>query len=120
MLSSTPTRAFALTMILFSFAACGLFQGCRQPPPPLAIAAVDTGTSVDEENRVVVSSQTFSPQDTVYGSIKTEGAGEGTLAVSWVRQGQALDKQTQIINATKPTWFAFHFIPPGGWPKGTF
>ena len=68
----------------------------------------------------MVSSQTFSPQDTIYGSIKTEGAGEGTLAVSWVRQGQALDKQTQIINATKPTWFAFHFIPPGGWPKGTF
>lgn len=111
--AATP-RAFVTAVLL-----CALGAACSAPSEPLKVTAIDLGIAVDNQNRVQSPSMTFSPESAVYASIATEGSGTGTLAGRWTdSDGRFLNEQTQTINPTKPAYFEFHFVPPGGWPKG--
>jgi hypothetical protein len=92
--------------------------GCSAPSEPLKLKAVELGSGVDEENRVVSPTRSFAPRSTVYASITTEGAGPGTLSVQWLANTRVVASETRKINPTAPAHFAFHFVPPDGWPSG--
>jgi hypothetical protein len=125
---SSLSRLVLLCLVFIGLAGCG---GCHElvPSEPLKMWAIEFGTGVDAENKITSPTKTFTPQSTVYASIETRGAGQGTLVVEWaanstivdgVKQAYTtiVDTQTQEINTTQPAHFAFHCIPPDGWPKG--
>ena len=110
---SGSVRVVAATLLLLALASCS------KPPEPVKIIAIDLGSAVDDENRVLSPAMTYSAQSTVYASIATEGMGTATLTARWTDpDGQLLADQTQAINPTKPAYFEFHLAPPGGWGKG--
>ena len=109
-------RAVLLAAVLFGIGAC---SQASEPREPLKIWSVEVGTGVDAENRITTATRTFAPDSTVYVTIETKGAGRGTLIVDWAPGSRIVETQKREINPTKLERFAFHFVPPGGWPKGT-
>jgi hypothetical protein len=111
--ASSSSRAGALLMLLI---ACG---ACSKPAEPVRITGIELGSTINTDNTVSSPNVTFPPNATVYASIATEGTGSGTLASRWIgADDQVFTEQTQSINPTKPAYFEFHFVAPGGWPKG--
>lgn len=111
---ATASRTLVATVLL-----CALGAACSAPSEPLKVSAIDLGIGVDDKNRVLSPSETFSQKSTIYASIATEGSGKGTLAARWTDSGgQLLSEQTQAIETDAPAHFSFNFAPPGGWPKG--
>lgn len=107
-----------LVMVLVALAACAP----SPPAEPLKIVAVDLTHEIDQHNEARSARETFAPTSTIYASIATEGAGNGTLAAKWTDpQGQVLADQTQTINPAKAQRFEFHIPPPsGGHPLGRY
>lgn len=96
-----------------------VLAACAKAGEPVKITSVTLGSHLNDDKTVTASSETFSPPDTVYGSVTTEGVGKATLAAQWVgADGQVLAQQTQEIDPTTAARFEFHFAPPGGWPVG--
>ena len=123
--------ASALLCFVLLLAGVGVWSGCSKPPPPppLKLDAIEFGNAVDAENKIVSPTRKFTPQSTVYLSIKTVGSGTGTLFVEWAanstvvdgqKQNHAtiLEQQTLEIHPSELAHFAFHFVPTDGWPTG--
>lgn len=112
---SPRTLRYGAALVL----TCCALAACSQASEPVRVIRIDLGGHLNDEGNLTAASETFTPTDTVYGSIATEGTGAATLAAEWVgADGRVLAKQTQQINPTKPAHFEFHFAPSGGWPTG--
>jgi len=110
----TRARAAAVAAVV------ALCLGCNKPAgEPLKITAIDLGPAVTDDKIVRSPAETFAPTSTIYASIATEGAGNGTLTARWTAaDGKLLAEQKQTITPTKATHFEFHYAPAGGWPVG--
>ena len=90
---------------------------CSKPAEPVKIESINLSNAIDQNNHVVSLSETYAQQGTVYASIATEGAGEATLKARWLDPtGKVLTEQAQTVHPTQPSFFEFHYLPPGGWP----
>lgn len=115
-----PRRWTALAVLLPLLA---LNAACRKPTEPLHLKSIEIGTQIDAHQRVVapVDLDFGFPKDApVYVSIGTEGSGAGTLHLTWAElvSGHVHVEQEQAVTGDGPSYFAFHFMPPGGWPVG--
>ena len=60
-------------------------------------------------------------RDTVYVSVKTEGAGTGKLSAKFTFQdGQVVEETSQDINTTGDAYSEFHIQKATAWPKGNY
>jgi hypothetical protein len=60
-------------------------------------------------------------RDTIYVSVKTEGAGSGTLAAKFLFQdGQTVNTSSQEIAPTGDANHEFHLSKKTAWPKGDY
>ena len=86
------------------------------------VADVELGKSIDADKKIKDKADDFGVRDTIYASVKTEGAATGaTLAARWTFQdGQVIEEQTQTINATGDAITEFHIMKATAWPKGTY
>ena len=85
------------------------------------VSAIDLGKSVADNKTITNTSDTFSPRDTIYVSVATEGTGPATLKAKWMYQdGQVVDETTQQISATGPEHTEFHIAKPTAWPAGKY
>ena len=109
---SISRRVLALTLLSIAAGACS------SSSEPLTLKAIDLGSAVGEDTRVTAPTRIFAPESAVYASIATAGSGRGTLTVQWFANTEVVATQTQTIDPTAPAHFAFHFVPPGGWPQG--
>lgn len=114
--------------------AAGLGAACSRPeststgnPPPAAQSAVrvtevDLGLAVGPDKRVTDKTDSFSPSETVYVSVATEGtAPSATLKARWTfEDGQVVQESEQTIAPTGPAVTEFHVSNPAGWPKGSY
>lgn len=97
-------------------------------PAPAAdamrVTDVDVGRSVDADRRVNDNDDTdeFSPTDTIYVSVDTEGAANGaSLTARWTfEDGQVVDETSQTISPTGPAVTEFHISMPDGLPAGQY
>jgi hypothetical protein len=93
-------------------------------PAPLSLATVTLGTEVGADKRVVAPKEVFAPQDTIYASVETAGAGHGKLRALWSfvkgEQTAKVDETTIEFDATAPVVNEFHIAKPSGWPKGDY
>jgi hypothetical protein len=100
------------------------------PPPPatapagVAVGTVSVGNSIGADRKIVGSSATIVPRDTIYVSIDTMGTGEATLKSRWtyLKGGQStlVKEDTQKVSTSGPATHEFHISKPDGWPKGEY
>lgn len=113
--------------IAFSSACGKKEEPAAVPPPPAAavalrVTSVDLGKGLTADKMVANSTENFSPRDTVYVSVATEGASPGaSLKARWTFQdGQVVDETTQSIAPTGTARTEFHISRPSGWPAGKY
>ena len=90
--------------------------------PAFKVADVNLGRSIDADKKIKDGTKEFGVRDTIYASVKTEGAATGAnLTARWTFQdGQIVEEQTQTINATGDAITEFHMTKATAWPKGTY
>ena len=86
------------------------------------VTDVTLGRSVGGDKAVADSTTTFSPNDTIYASVATEGsAPSATLRAKWsFEDGQLVDETTQTIAPSSRERTEFHISKPNGWPAGKY
>jgi len=93
------------------------------PPPAAAlhVTGVETGKGINTDKTVKDDAHDFGVRDTVYVSVKTEGAGSGTLAAKFMFQdGQTVNSSSQEIAPTGDANHEFHLSKKTAWPKGDY
>src|SRR5882762_7570271 len=87
---------------------------------PVSVVAVDLGRSIDVDKLVTERVEVFKPKDTIYASIRTNGASPNAkLGVKWIYQdGQVVDQSEQVIAPEGTT--EFHITKPDGLPAGNY
>ena len=88
----------------------------------VSVAEVHLGRAIGADKRVTQDTDDFSPNDTIYASVVTQGsAREARLTARWIYQdGQTVEESTQTIAPSGTTVTEFHISKPGGWPAGTY
>ena len=91
------------------------------PESRLKVAALEVGRSVGPDKRVDAPAEAFSPDDTIYASVVTEGSlPRATLAARWTRDGALLEETTQRIAPEGTAVSEFHISNPAGWAPGSY
>jgi len=93
----------------------------ESPGQAVRIVDVTLGTSLKPDNTVENVTNTFSPKDTIFAAVKTEGAGTATLEVKWTdKHSQIVKTDTRTINPTGAAVTEFSIQKPEGWPAGDY
>lgn len=127
----TFTRTSLVLAALLAASACG-----KEDAPPVVttraiatpgrtVTEIELGNSITAQDRVSMPMTTFSPKDTVYASIVTDGAPEpAKLAAVWNyhRGGdrERVDSSSRTIAPDGPAATTFFVTRPKGWPMGTY
>lgn len=94
------------------------------PAPAVAVLKVsgmETGKGINADKTVKDDAHDFGVRDTVYVSVKTEGAGNGKLSAKWTFQdGQTVNESSQDIAPTGDANHEFHLQKATAWPKGDY
>jgi hypothetical protein len=90
--------------------------------PPVAVANIDLGKGVGADNRVTDPSEAFTPGETVYATVVTNGAAPSAeLKTVWTFQdGQIVDESVRTIAPTGEAATEFHITKPAGLPIGKY
>ena len=116
------------------FLAMAFGTACSRPaaspapaPPPGASTAVrvtdvDLGRALGLDRRVTDKTDSFTPAETIYVSVRTEGsAPTATLKARWTYEGgQLVQESSRTIAPTGTAVTEFHVAKPDGWPKGSY
>jgi hypothetical protein len=83
---------------------------------------LELGRAVDANKKVTDGTDDFTPKDTIYLSMKTDGAAAASeVKVRWTYQdGQLVKEDKRTIPAGGDAWTEFHISKPGGFPKGDY
>lgn len=132
---------FLALAVTFALAACNQQRGndekqttnsgttVQEPAGPLDTRSsapdvddLELGRSVDANKRVTDGVDDFAPTDTIYLSVKTDGAAANSeVKVRWTfKDGQLVKEDKRTIPAGGDAWTEFHISKPGGFPKGDY
>lgn len=117
-------RAVATLVSAFTLFACT--RPAASPPPAtgdaVKVVDIELGRSVAPDKTISDETDSFSPSDTVYVAVKTEGsAASATLGAHWTYEdGQKVDEATQTIAPRGPAVTEFHVAKPDGLPPGEY
>lgn len=84
---------------------------------------LELGKSVDANKKVTDGTDDFSPKDTIYLSVKTDGAAANSqLKVRWTygADNKLVKEDTRTIPAGGAAYTEFHISKPGGFPTGDY
>jgi hypothetical protein len=110
-------------------AACSRPAASPAPAPPPAAAEtavrvteVDLGRALGADKRVTDKTNSFTPAETIYLSVRTEGsASTATLKARWTYEGgQLVQELSRSIAPAGTAVTEFHVAKPDGWPKGSY
>ena len=93
-------------------------------PAAATVTAVDLGSAVDADGRVVAGTTTFATTDTITASVMTTtgtptGRASGTLGARWTfEDGQVVNQESKTFEFTGPGVTNFQISKPDGWPVG--
>ena len=91
------------------------------PVAALHVSGVETGKGINADKTIKDDEHDFGVRDTVYISVKTEGAGSGTLGSKVTFQdGQTVEETSQSIAPTGDAYHEFHIAKASAWPKGDY
>jgi hypothetical protein len=84
---------------------------------------IEIGKAVDANKKITNETDDFAPTDTIYASIKTDGAAANSNVVArWTygESGQLVKEDRYTVPAGGVAWTEFHISKPGGFPKGQY
>jgi hypothetical protein len=127
----TLTR-FATILLFTSFAiACSRTETTRTETAPAAspalgagnarVADLEIGRSINPDKTVKDKADNFAPADTIYVSVKTDGAAQAAkLQTRWYFNDKVVEESSEMISPTGPAVTEFHLSKPDGWPVGNY
>lgn len=127
-----PTARVGLLLVgLATAAACGKKEqpatetsggAIASTSTALQVADVTLGRSVGADKRVADQTDTFSPHDTIYASVRTTGTSQNAnLVARWTFQdGQVVTESNETISPSGDAYTEFHIFKPSGWPVGKY
>jgi hypothetical protein len=90
-------------------------------PVALKVSGIETGKGLNADKTVKDDAHDFGVRDTIYVSVKTEGAGSGKLSAKFTFQdGQTVNESSQDIAPTGDANSEFHIQKATAWPKGDY
>jgi hypothetical protein len=91
------------------------------PDLPARVAWIELGSAADPNGRVTVPSSQFTPKDTIYVSVQTDGQPSGsTLSARWTYEdGQVVSENRAPLGGDRQAT-EFHIAKPDGWPAGRY
>lgn len=129
-------RALPLALALLTALACSRSEAPKTstapPAPPVAaappaaaafrVATIEIGNAVGADKQVTAASTQFSPSDTIYASVASDGSAPSVaLTARWTYEdGQVVDETTRTIAPEGPARTEFHISKPSGWPAGKY
>jgi hypothetical protein len=128
----TAVRLVPLAFALVTFAckkqeATPVDTGTTMAPAPapapaaLHVSGVETGKGLNADKTIKDDAHDFGVRDTIYASVKTEGAGSGKLSAKWTYQdGKVVNESSQDISPTGDAYTEFHITKASPWPKGNY
>ena len=102
------------TACLLVIAVAGL-AGCGSD---LRVTTIQLGRSLNADGTVASHTTTFQPDETVYASIVTAGAGSGTISVRWTYASRVVGEPKKEVRGAGAT--EFHLQNAGGFPLGEY
>ncbi len=95
-----------------------LSAGCSNPP--LSLANIQIGRSLNPDRSVASITTLFKPSETVYVSVQTAEAGSGVVGVKWMFGTQVIDEPAKPVSYDGPASTEFHLQNSGGFPAGDY
>ena len=90
-------------------------------PAALRVSNIETGKGLNADKTLKDNTDDFGVRDTIYVSVKTEGAGSGKLSAKVTFQdGQTVEEASQDIAPTGDGYHEFHIQKASAWPKGNY
>lgn len=92
------------------------------PAPAVTVTDLSLGKSLGPDKKVQAPTDTFSPKDTIFAVVSTDGAAAASvIAVKWTfGDGQTVKEDSRTIAPTGPATTEFSIQKPSGWPKGNY
>ena len=125
----TPYR-FAVLAALALAVLAGCQKKKEEPVPvaetpkvtPFRVNSIDLGKRLDADKKVVSPTAIFSPRDTIYVAIASDGSASSvTLRALWMfEDGQKVADDAQQLAPTGPAQTEFHIMKATPWPKGKY
>ena len=85
-----------------------------------SLSSVQLGSSVDADNRIAASGDSFAPKDSIYASVDTTG-GSGTVSAKWTYQdGQTVREDSKKLDHGGSQTTVFMISKPSGFPAGNY
>jgi hypothetical protein len=119
------SKSHAVAALVSSLALFACSRPASSPPGAqgaVKVVDIELGRSVAPDKTIADETDSFSPADTVYVAVKTEGsAPSAKLDAHWTYEdGQKVDEATQTIAPTGPAVTEFHVAKPDGLPPGEY
>lgn len=109
----TFLAGLATLTLLTCVAACGLGQA-------LKVTSLQLGRSLNTDGTVAVHTTTFAPNDTIYLSVLTAGAGSGEIGVRWTYNTRVVGEPKKQVSYRDDAATEFHLQSAGGFPTGDY
>ena len=103
-------QLFVVLMFVSSL-ACG--SGLR-------VTSIQLGRSLNADNTIAAHTTTFKPDETIYLSVTTSGAGSGTMSVRWTYAGHLVDEPKRPVSSRNIAVTEFHLKSGDGFPPGEY
>jgi hypothetical protein len=127
--------ASLLPALLLTVAACKKAEAPPTPaptlaattttlPPPVGVRSLTLGSAIGPDKRVTTTSDVFTPKETIYAVVESDGSGPAKLRALWtfVKGDKTAKVDETVIEfpSAGPTVNEFHVTKPTGWPKGDY
>ena len=104
-----------VTLRLSPVVALFLLAGCGSD---LAVSTIQLGRSLNADGSVASHTTRFTPNETIYASVLTTGAGKGMIKVRWTYSGKVMGEPSKDVRGAAAT--EFHLQSAGGLPPGDY
>lgn len=105
---------------LWVLAGLALLGGSACAKPPLSLANIQVGRSLNPDRSIASMTTLFKPSETVYVSVQTNEAGKGTVGVKWMFGTHVIDEPIKQVSYDGPASTEFHLQNSGGFPAGDY
>jgi hypothetical protein len=115
-------RSLLIALALLAAPGCSAWRASGSgTDTKLKIVDIEVGRAIGADKRVTAPVGYFTPADTIYTSVVTDGkVSHATLSARWSRQGALLEETEQTIAPTGPAVSEFHVFNPAGWTPGDY
>jgi hypothetical protein len=109
----TLNRRLPVLLLLTCLSGCGSGQS-------LHVSAIQLGRSVNPDNSVSSFTTRFKPDESVYLSVLTGGAGSATISVRWTYAGRVIDEPKKQVSYRIDAVTDFRLQSSTGFPEGDY